>query len=141
MDVLTDTGVSSLLIENNQAVGVITVDKGVDPSGIPKEDYLPGYAIRGKSVVLAEGALGSVTEEAIDRFNLQAKDTRSYGLGIKEVWELSGCSSLEGTVIHTMGYPLQRSFHDTLYGGGFLYFQEPNLLHVGNVRVDEPCHL
>lgn len=136
VDIFPDTGVSSLLLEHNRAVGVLTVDKGVDPQGNPKDDYLPGYEIRGKSVVLAEGALGSVTQSAIREFHLESKGTRTYGLGMKEVWELSESDELLGTVIHTLGYPLQRSFKDRLYGGGFLYFQEPNLLHVGYVVFD-----
>ena len=133
VDIFTDTGVSSLLLEQNRAVGVITVDKGIDPQGNPRDDYLPGYEIRGKSIVLAEGALGSVTESAIRQFHLESKGVRTYGLGMKEVWELQNSEELAGSVIHTLGYPLQRRLNDSLYGGGFLYFQEPNLLHIGYV--------
>lgn len=141
VDVFPDTGVSSLLLEHNCAVGVVTVDKGIDPQGHPKDDFLPGYEIRGKSIVLAEGAVGSVTESAIREFHLKSKGTRTYGLGMKEVWELPNCEEMAGTVIHTLGYPLQRSLSDKLYGGGFLYFQEPNLLHIGYVLATVCFHV
>ena len=62
----------------------------------------------------------------------------------KEVWEVNGCESALGKVVHTIGYPLQRSFKDRMwvyvgwvrvrYGGGFVYFQEPNLVHIGYAR-------
>lgn len=114
MDVFPDTPVSSLLLEGDKAIGVITQDKGVDSQGQPKEDYQQGYAICGKSIVLAEGVLGNVTEEAIERFHLQASRQRTYGLGIKEVWEVNGCEPALGKVVHTVGYPLQRSFKDRM---------------------------
>ena len=55
-----------------------------------------------------------MTEEAIERFHLQASRQRTYGLGIKEVWEVNGCESALGKVVHTVGYPLQRSFKDRM---------------------------
>lgn len=115
VDIFPDTPVASLLMKNNSAVGVITQDKGVDSNGKPTDIYQQGYEIGGKSVILAEGVLGNVTEEAIQRFKLQSSQQRTFGLGIKEVWEMNGCESALGKVVHTVGYPLQRSFHDRMW--------------------------
>lgn len=144
VDVFSDTPVAGLLLQDNKAVGVVTQDKGLDAQGRPTDIYQRGYEIGGKSVLLAEGVLGSVTEEAIQRFGLQSPQQRTFGLGIKEVWEMSGCEAALGKVVHTVGYPLQRSFRDRMcrwgggvtcrYGGGFVYFEQPNLVHVGYAR-------
>ena len=114
VDIFPYTAASGLLIKDGHAVGVYTSDKGVDAEGKPKDNYQRGYAIHGKSLILAEGALGSVTEEAVQQFHLAPNNTQTYGLGIKEVWEIPGCESMMGHIIHTLGYPLQRSFHDRL---------------------------
>lgn len=65
VDVFSDTPVAGLLLQDNKAVGVVTQDKGLDAQGRPTGIYQRGYEIGGKSVLLAEGVLGSVTEEAI----------------------------------------------------------------------------
>ena len=138
-----DTGAAGLLYNGDHVVGVYTPDKGINKEGIPKEDFQRGYAIHGKMLVLAEGVLGSVTEEVSSRYHLKSGGQRTYGLGIKEVWEVPGCEKIVGKVVHTIGYPLQRSFHDSLliliyrlicrYGGGFLYIQAPSQVHIGYV--------
>ena len=114
VDIFTDIGVGEFLTQNNRVVGVLSSDKGVDKQGNPKEDYQPGYAFYSNCVVLAEGALGSLTEKAVKHFHLQSEHSRTFGLGIKEVWEIPEEDCEEGKVIHTVGYPLQRSLLDTV---------------------------
>ena len=133
IDIFTDISASQLIKQNNRVVGVLSSDKGVDRSGRPKEDYQKGYAFYSKYLVLAEGSLGSLTEQVIQDYHLQSDHQRSYGLGIKEIWEIPAEECHPGSIIHTVGYPLQRSLFDSVYGGGFIYYEQPNLLHIGLV--------
>ena len=148
VDIFPDCPAASLIYKDNRVEGVITADKGIDKNGKPKEDYQRGYALRSKFTILAEGVLGSLTEEVSHRFHLH-REQRTFGLGIKEIWDIPGSESLVGTVVHTLGYPLQRSFHDSLfgflptltsrYGGGFLYAESPNRVHIGYVFLPFHC--
>lgn len=148
VDVFPDCPASGLIYKDNRVGGVFTADKGIGKSGERKEDYQRGYALHSKFTVLAEGVLGSLSEEVSNRYQLR-REQRTYGLGIKEIWDIPGSESLVGTVVHTLGYPLQRSFHDTLfgsfptltsrYGGGFLYAESPNRVHIGYVWLEIHC--
>lgn len=134
VDVFPDSGASSLIYDDqSRVVGVNTPDRGIGKDGYPTEDSQPGYALYGKSVVLAEGVLGTLTQEVIKRYHLEGKGQRTYGLGLKEVWEIPGCDSAVGRVVHTIGYPMQRGFKDRNYGGGFVYIQSPSQVHIGYV--------
>lgn len=148
IDVFTDISASDLITDkNDRVVGVLSSDKGVDKEGQPKEDYQPGYAFFTKCLILAEGALGSITEQVISKYHLQSSHSRTYGLGIKEIWEIPNGEMKPGSVLHTIGYPLQRSLFDSVYdlsigmsyryGGGFAYCDSSNYLHIGYVSV---CH-
>ena len=53
---------------------------------------------------------------------------QSFGLGIKEVWQVPEHTFRSGTVQHTLGYPLQSSPMSDVFGGTFLYHMEPNLV-------------
>lgn len=114
IDIFTDISASQFIKEDGRVVGVVSADKGVDRSGIPKEDYQKGYAFYSKCVVLAEGALGSLTEQVIADYHLQSSHPRTYGLGIKEIWEIPEEECRPGNVIHTVGFPLQRSLMDSM---------------------------
>lgn len=116
VDIFTDISASSVITNsNNEVIGVLSADKGVDRQNNPKEDYQPGYAFHSKCLVLAEGALGSLTEQVIAKYHLQSQHPRTYGLGIKEIWEIPEEEFHSGTVVHTVGYPLQRSLRDSVY--------------------------
>lgn len=104
VDIFPDTPASALLYKDDKVEGVITADKGVDKNGKPREDFQRGYALHSKFTVLAEGVLGSLTEDVSRRFHLQ-REQRTYGLGIKEIWDIPGSDSLVGTVVHTLGLP------------------------------------
>ena len=99
-----------------------------------KDTFQRGVALVARQTLFAEGARGSCSESLISHFNLRKdKLTQTYGLGIKEVWEIPRESHKPGLVIHTLGYPLQSSFMDPTFGGAFLYHQEPNLVLAGMV--------
>ena len=117
-----------VLHENNRVVGILTGDKGVDRFGKPKANYQPGMELRAKQVILAEGCRGSLTEKLFARFDLRKNaDPQTYGLGIKELWEIPEELHRAGTVIHSIGWPLNQK----TYGGGFVYHFGKNILSLG----------
>src|SRR5213595_2506156 len=54
---------SELLFENNRVIGVRTDDKGVDKNGEQKANFEPGYDLKAKVVILAEGPRGSLAKQ------------------------------------------------------------------------------
>lgn len=84
--------------------------------------------------MFAEGCRGSCSEEVINKYNLRkGKDIQTYGLGIKEVWEVPEDTIKPGYIQHTLGWPLQESIMSDTFGGTFLYHMEPNLVLLGMV--------
>jgi electron-transferring-flavoprotein dehydrogenase len=121
---------SEVLYEGDKVVGIITGDKGLDKEGKPKSSYQPGMELRAKQVIFAEGCRGSCTQTLFTRFNLrEGVDPQTYGLGIKELWEIPENIHQSGKVTHTIGWPLD---HKT-YGGSFVYHLGKNLLAIGFV--------
>lgn len=119
-----------LFNEDKTAVrGVATRDMGIGKDGKPKDTFERGVELRARQTLFAEGARGSCSEALISHFNLRkGKSLQTYGLGVKEVWEIPEENHHPGLVIHTLGYPLQSSMTDKTFGGTFLYHQEPNLV-------------
>ena len=121
----------------NRAVrGVATKDVGIAKDGTPKDTFERGVEVLGRQTLFAEGARGSCSESVISKLQLRQSggaDVQHYGLGIKEVWEVPPEKFKPGFVQHTLGYPLQSSVFDKVYGGSFLYHQEPNLVLCGLV--------
>lgn len=116
--------------------GVATKDMGISKEGSVKDTFERGVELLGRQTLFAEGARGSCSESIISKFNLRQEGGASmqhYGLGIKEVWEVSEENFKPGFVQHTLGFPLQSSVTDKVYGGSFLYHQEPNLVLCGLV--------
>ena len=126
-----------LYADDNKAVkGVATKDVGIAKDGECKDTFERGVELRGRQTLFAEGARGSCSEGIISKFNLRQEagaDVQHFGLGIKEVWEVPEDKFKPGFVQHTLGYPLQSSPMDKVYGGSFLYHQEPNLVLCGLV--------
>jgi electron-transferring-flavoprotein dehydrogenase len=121
---------SELLFEKGRVLGVRTDDKGVDKNGQPKSNFEPGYDLKAKVVILAEGSRGSLTKQLIGRFQLDhERNPQTYGVGVKELWELPPGRIAAGEVIYTMGYPL--TFHE--YGGAWIYGSNNNLVSLGFV--------
>ena len=121
---------SELLIEGERVVGVRTDDKGVDKKGEKKSNFEPGYDLRAKCVILAEGPRGSLTKQLIARFYLdRGRNPQTYGVGVKELWEVPSGRIAKGEVIYTMGYPL--TMHE--YGGAWIYGSKDNIVSLGFV--------
>lgn len=119
-----------VIYENNTVKGIITGDKGIDRKGNKTSLYQPGMELFAKQTFFAEGCRGSLTQTLFERFNLREKcDPQTYGLGIKELWEIPEEEHKTGHVLHSFGWPLDRK----TYGGSFVYYFEKNLLEIGFV--------
>ena len=116
--------------EDGSVKGVATQDMGVGRDGEPKGSFEPGVELHARVTVFAEGCRGHLTKSLFERFDLPARaDPQTYGIGIKELWEVDPARHEQGLVVHTMGWPLDRS----TYGGSFLYHLEDNQVAVGFV--------
>lgn len=121
---------TDILYENNQVCGVMTGDKGVDKNGNPMTSFQPGMNLYAKQTFFAEGCRGSLTQQLFKHFQLRNQcDPQTYGLGIKELWEIPENQHQAGSVIHTIGWPLDQK----TYGGSFVYHLQKNLLAIGFV--------
>ena len=122
---------AEILYDDQGAVaGVATGDMGIGKDGQPTDSYQAGVELRGRLTLLGEGCRGSLSEQLIKKFNLRADcQPQTYGLGIKELWEVDPAHHRPGTVVHTVGWPLDRR----TYGGSFLYHLENNQVAVGFV--------
>ncbi|MCO6440800.1 MAG: electron transfer flavoprotein-ubiquinone oxidoreductase [Nitrococcus mobilis] len=110
--------------------GVATGDMGLTPSGAPGANYQRGIALHAKQTLFAEGCRGSLTKVLLERYSLaQGAQPQTYGLGIKELWEIESQHHHPGRVIHTLGWPLD----SWTYGGAFLYHLEDRQVAVGFV--------
>ncbi len=110
--------------------GVATGDMGVARDGSHTAHYQPGMELHARYTVFAEGSRGQLGRELISRYKLDAgRDPQSYGIGIKEMWEVDPSQSQPGLVMHTAGWPLDS---DT-YGGSFLYHLADNIVVAGLV--------
>lgn len=118
------------IYEEDRVVGIITGDKGIAKNGEHKPNYQPGMELRARQVVLAEGCRGSLTKTIFARYKLQEDcDPQTYGLGLKEIWEIPTELHQVGHVSHSVGWPLD---HRT-YGGSFIYHFGTNYLSIGFV--------
>jgi electron-transferring-flavoprotein dehydrogenase len=121
---------AELLVDDGKVVGVATGDMGIGKSGEHRSDFTRGMELRGRYTILAEGARGSLTKGAIDRFELNAaSDHQKYGLGVKEVWRVQPEKFRKGLVQHAMGWPLG----NRTGGGSWLYHYDDHLVSVGFV--------
>ena len=119
-----------LFNEDGSVKGVATGNMGVGKDGEPSDAFQAGIELHAKYTFFAEGARGHLGKTLIERYKLDAgKDPQSYGIGIKELWEIDPAMHKPGLVIHTAGWPLPS---DT-YGGSFLYHLEDNQVAVGFV--------
>lgn len=114
--------------------GVATRDSGISKDGSLKDSYARGVEIHAKHTVFAEGARGSCSEEVINKYQLRkGKDVQTYGLGLKEVWQIPENRIQPGYIQHTLGWPLQDSVFSNVFGGSFLYHMKPNIVMLGIV--------
>ncbi|MCG2633504.1 MAG: electron transfer flavoprotein-ubiquinone oxidoreductase [Gammaproteobacteria bacterium] len=120
-----------LLDESGERViGIRTGDMGVDAAGLPKDGYTPGIDIHARVTVLAEGCRGSLSKQLISRFKLdEGCEPQTYGIGIKELWQLPEGRVTPGLIQHSVGWPLD----SRTYGGSFLYHLDQDRVAVGFV--------
>lgn len=110
--------------------GVRLGDVGLDKTGKPGPNYTPGAEIHAGTTIVAEGARGSLAKQLIRHFELDATcDPQTYGLGLKELWQLPEGRVQPGRIEHTVGWPLDAH----TYGGSFIYHLSANRVYVGFV--------
>lgn len=131
VEVYPSTSVAEVLYNSDGAVkGVATKDMGIGRDGVPKDTFERGMEFHARVTVFAEGCHGSLSKEVINRFKLrEGRQAQTYGLGIKEVWEVEPSKFKKGYISHSLGYPLD---YET-YGGGFMYHFGDGLVSVGLV--------
>ncbi len=121
---------AELLEEDGRIVGIATGDMGIGRDGEPTAGHAPGMELRAPYTLFAEGCRGSLSKQLMARFGLRdGIDPQTYGLGIKELWEVPKASHRPGFIQHTMGWPLD----SRTYGGSWLYHFGDNLVSYGFV--------
>ncbi|NKX43040.1 electron transfer flavoprotein-ubiquinone oxidoreductase [Roseicyclus persicicus] len=116
--------------EDGAVRGVVAGEFGKNPDGTPGDAYEPGMELLGKYVFLSEGVRGSLTKEVLAKYDLQKGHCpQKFGLGMKEIWEIDPAKHREGSVTHTMGWPLGSNAG----GGSFIYHLDKNQVYVGFV--------
>ena len=123
-------GAEILFDEAGAVKGVATGDMGVGRDGEPGPAYQPGMELHAKYTLFAEGCRGHLGKQLEAKFRLrEGADPQTYGIGIKELWEVKPAHHRLGLVVHTAGWPMDNA----TYGGGFLYHLEDNLVALGFV--------
>jgi electron-transferring-flavoprotein dehydrogenase len=119
---------AEVLYDSDRVIGVRTGDKGIDKTGKPKPNFEPGVDIVAKVTVLGEGVRGSLTKQLVNRLNLDsASDPQVYSVGIKELWEMPDNRFAPGSVIHTLGWPLDSH----TFGGSWVYGMRDRIIDIG----------
>ena len=116
--------------DKGEVKGVVAGEFGKNPDGTIGPNYEPGMELHGKYVLLSEGVRGSLSKEVMAKYDLsKGHCPQKFGLGMKEIWEIDPAKHHEGTVTHTMGWPLGKNAG----GGSFIYHLENNQVYVGFV--------
>ncbi len=121
---------SDIVVDNGILKGIVTGDLGVDIQGNPGQNYQAGIEIHSKFTLFAEGCRGHLGKKLMSQFDLRRKaQHQTYGIGLKELWEVKPENSKPGNVMHSIGWPLDQE----TYGGSFLYHLDKNLVSLGFV--------
>ncbi|WP_090128663.1 electron transfer flavoprotein-ubiquinone oxidoreductase [Limnohabitans sp. Rim11] len=124
------TAAEVLYNDDGSVKGVATGNMGIGKDGEPTDSFQLGMELHAKYTVFAEGARGHLGKQVISKFKLDdGKDPQSYGIGIKELWEIDPARHQAGLALHSAGWPLD----ENTYGGSFLYHMEDNKVVVGFV--------
>ncbi len=116
--------------EDGAVIGIATGDMGLNKDGTPGDGFTAGVEIHARQTVFAEGCHGSLTKKLIKKYDLRREsDPQTYGLGVKELWEIAPEKSKPGLCIHTIGWPLDSK----TYGGSWLYHMDHNIVSIGFV--------
>ncbi|KUI73310.1 hypothetical protein VM1G_09073 [Cytospora mali] len=117
---------------DGSVLGVATNDLGMGRNGRPKDTFERGMEFHARVTLFGEGCHGSLSKQVIKKFDLRSESQpQTYGLGVKEVWEVAPDKFRKGEITHSMGYPLP---YDT-YGGGWMYHFGDNLVSIGLVTA------
>ena len=115
---------------NNTVIGIATGDMGIDKNEDKGASFEPGIELIAKYTLFAEGCRGHLGKELIKKYNLDdGKSPQSYGIGLKEIWEIEDKNHIEGSIMHSAGWPLKNN----VYGGSFLYHMENKQVSLGFV--------
>ncbi|TMM55502.1 electron transfer flavoprotein-ubiquinone oxidoreductase [Sulfitobacter sabulilitoris] len=116
--------------DKGEVKGVVAGEFGINADGTKGDGYEPGMELHGKYVFLSEGVRGSLAKEVMAKYDLsKGHEPQKFGLGMKEIWEVDPAKHKEGTVTHTMGWPLGSNAG----GGSFIYHLDNNQVYVGFV--------
>jgi electron-transferring-flavoprotein dehydrogenase len=116
--------------QQGAVIGVATGDRGINAAGERTHEFEPGMELHARQTIFAEGCHGSLTKTLIRKFDLRADcDPQTYGIGIKELWEIDPAKHRPGHTMHTIGWPMD---HGT-YGGSWIYHMENNQISIGFV--------
>ncbi|AUH66721.1 electron transfer flavoprotein-ubiquinone oxidoreductase [Paracoccus zhejiangensis] len=130
VEIFPGMAASELVMDGDRVAGVVAGEMGKNPDGTPGPSYEPGMELRGKYVMIAEGVRGSLAKQLIEKYDLSAgHEPQKFGIGMKEIWEIDPAKHKEGTVVHTMGWPLGKNAG----GGSFIYHAENNQVFIGFV--------
>jgi electron-transferring-flavoprotein dehydrogenase len=130
IDMFSGFAASDLLMDGERVVGVRTGDRGIGRHGDRRDTFEPGVDIHAKVTILADGVRGNLTKQLIRRSRITTgKQPQVFALGIKELWEVPAGRLAGGTVLHTLGYPLENKE----FGGGFVYAMSDTRVSVGFV--------
>lgn len=142
VDIFTGFAASEVLFDTNshqptlpekdgvKVIGVATGDMGIAKDGSHKDSFQRGVDLHAKVTLFAEGCRGSLTEDLYKKFDLRKNSSpQTYGIGIKELWEVPPSIHKQGSITHTIGWPMDMK----TYGGSFLYHAENNQVAVGYV--------
>ncbi|XP_015926179.2 electron transfer flavoprotein-ubiquinone oxidoreductase, mitochondrial [Parasteatoda tepidariorum] len=133
VDVYPGFAASEILYHEDGSVkGIATNDAGIAKDGSPKESFTRGMEFHSKCTIFAEGCHGHLAKQLYKKFGLRDNcEPQTYGIGLKELWEVEPAKHKPGTIEHTVGWPLDRH----TYGGSFLYHLDDDapLVSVGFV--------
>ncbi|MBI1326315.1 MAG: FAD-dependent oxidoreductase [Alphaproteobacteria bacterium] len=116
--------------ERDEVIGVATGDMGIGKDGERTAHFTPGVEIIAKQTVFAEGCHGSLTKTLIAKYNLRESSCpQTYGLGVKEIWQIPPERHRKGHCTHTVGWPMDTK----TYGGSWIYHYGDNLVSIGFV--------
>ena len=119
-----------LFHEDGRVKGVATGDMGIGRDGQPKDGHQPGMELHGRYTFFAEGCRGSLSKSLMEHFSLRTdSDPQTYGIGLKELWQLDPAQHQQGLVLHSAGWPMD----NRTWGGSFIYHLEDNQAYVGYV--------
>ncbi len=125
-----------LFNDDGSVKGIATGDMGLNRDGTPGPNHQPGMELHAKYTLFAEGCRGHLSKQLEQKFDLRAmgptgrpSDPQTYGIGIKELWEVKPENHKQGEILHTIGWPLDSK----TYGGSFLYHLENNQVALGFV--------